>query len=70
MCAYWTECVSVAERVQELKEHVQAHTIVVDQENAAAAKITAEATKITAEADRVRAGNVAARDSAGSSRGE
>ena len=55
---FWSDpdCSSVAERVEELKQHVyQAHTIEVERETAAAARITAEAAKTSAEADKLRA---------------
>ena len=70
---FWTdpECSTVAERVSELKEHVyQAHTLVVDQENAAASRITAEAAKITAEAERLRVERSSARTGESTTRGE
>ena len=60
----------MAERVAELQEHrYQAHTIVVDQENAAAARLTAEAAKTSAEADKIRAERTTTRES-NSSKGE
>ena len=50
---FWSDpdCATVAERTEELKEHAyQAHTLDIDREKAAAARLTAEAAKITAEA--------------------
>ena len=70
---FWTDpdCATVAERLKELEAHVyQAHTLVVDQENAAASRITAEAAKITAEAERLRVERTSARASEATTRGE
>ena len=50
------DCVSVAERTAELKEHsYQVHTHQVNQSQAEAAKVAAEAAKVTAEAARITA---------------